>query len=58
MTRAMPRVNGFCIKNIKKKLRSKSIMFFCKAIPKSLGCGCNAGPKSNIYNINNNIIFV
>jgi hypothetical protein len=55
MTRAMPRVNNFCIKNIKKKLRSKSIRSFCKAIPKNLGCCCNAWPKSNIYNINNNI---
>ena len=55
MTCAMPRVNGFYIKNIKKKLRSKNIRFFYKAIPKSLGCSCNAWPKSNIYNINNNI---
>jgi hypothetical protein len=55
MTRVMPRINGFCIKNMKKKLRSKSIRSFCKVIPKNVGCGCNAWPKSNIYNINNNI---
>ena len=30
-------------------------MFFYKNIPKSLGFGCNAWPKSDIYNINNNI---
>jgi len=55
MTRVMLRINGFCIKNMKKKLRSKSIRSFCKVIPKNVGCGCNAWPKSNIYNINNNI---
>jgi len=43
-----------CIKNI-KKLRSKSVRSFFKEIPKSLGSSCNARPKSNIYNINNNI---
>jgi len=39
----------------KKKLRSKSVRFFCKVIPNSLRFGCNTWPKSNIYNINNNI---
>jgi len=55
ITRAMPRVNFFCIKNTQKKLRSKSVRFFYKAISRNLGFGCNAWPKSNIYNINNNI---
>jgi len=55
MTRAMPRVNLFCIKKYKKKLRFKSVRSFYKAIPKSLGFGCNVWPKNNIYNINNNI---
>ena len=41
MTHAMPRVNFFCIKKYEKKLKFKSVMSFCKAIPKSLGFGCN-----------------
>jgi hypothetical protein len=31
MTRVMLRIKGFYIKNIKKKLRSKSIMFFLQS---------------------------
>jgi hypothetical protein len=42
-------------KKYQKKLRSKSIRSFCKSILKSLEFSCNTWPKSNIYNINNNI---
>ena len=48
----------FCIKNTKKKLGSKSVRSFYKAISKNLEFGCNAWPKSNIYNISNNIKLV
>jgi len=54
-TKAHPRVNFFHLKKYKKRLRSKSVRSFCKDIPKILGSNCNAEPKSNIYNINNNI---
>jgi len=37
MTCVMLRVNFFYIKNTKKKLKSKSIRSFCKAIFKNLG---------------------
>jgi len=40
-----------CIKTIKKMLRSKCVRSFCKYMSKSLWFR----PKSNIYNINNNI---
>ena len=40
LTRAMSLVNLFYIKNIYKK-KFKSVRSFCKAIPKSLGFGCN-----------------
>ena len=53
MTRAMPQVIFLYKKYLKNK--NKNLGFFYKAIPKNLGCSCNAGPKSNIYNINNKI---
>jgi len=54
--RHTPRVNFFyCIKNIKKMLRYKSVRSFCKDISKSLRSSCNAWSKNTIYNINNNI---
>jgi len=55
MEHVMLRVNFFYIKNTKKNLKFKSIRFFYKAISKNLGSGYNVWPKSNIYNINNNI---
>jgi hypothetical protein len=54
MTSTMSRVNLFLHKKYQKKLRSKNARSFFKVIPKSLGFRCNAWPKSNIYNINNN----
>jgi hypothetical protein len=57
MTRVILRVIFFHKKYI-KKLRFKSFGFFCKAILKSLRFDYNVWPKSNIYNINNNINLV
>jgi hypothetical protein len=48
-------LSAFFIKNIYKKLKSKSVRSFCKAISKNLGFGYNTWPKSNIYSNNNNI---
>jgi hypothetical protein len=48
------RMSIFLHKKYKKKLRYKSIRFFCKVIPKSFRFGYNTWSKSNIYNINNN----
>jgi hypothetical protein len=40
----------FLHKKYLKKLKSKNIRFFCKAISKNLRFDCNVWPKSNIYN--------
>ena len=45
----------FLHKKYQKRLRFKNVMFFYKDIPKSLWSSCNTWPKSNIYNIYNNI---
>jgi hypothetical protein len=41
----MPQVNDFCIKNIKKKLRFKSIRFFAKLYPRVLSVTATPDPR-------------
>ena len=40
VARAPPRVNFFFIKDIKKKLKFKSVRFLYKVIPKRIGSVC------------------
>jgi len=52
MTRALPRVNFFYIKNIKKDQDLKVLGLSTKLYPRVLGL---AATPDSIYNINNNI---